>query len=387
MKKNQNISEQLVTEINSQVFFKEFTFSKNDFYPKDGKKELADNILVLDNLLFIIQVKERNIEEAKKSTNDWFKNKILSVAKKQIKNTSNYLKKYDIIPIINCKGQTIDVSKIQIQDINNLIIYKCDAELKEEYKNLKFYESKTNGFIHIFNITDYSNICKLLITPSELDEYLKFRIKIYSKHNDFIKHCEEEYIIAHFINSDNTDLINPTFILNMSKFDIDLSSFFINNFMEYFHHKIRITEQKKSNDYHVLITEIAKLKRYELPAFKERYLSMIDLAKKNEFSMPLRFYNIRTDCAFIFLPLSKDLAFNWEKALNNFTEVYKYKRKATKAIGVVCFKQDDFIDINWTMFKKKWEFNEELEQLVKLETDHYGNGEIFTPPRYKLKKN
>lgn len=208
MEKNQNISEELVTEINSQVFFKEFTFSKNEFYPKDGKKELADNILVLDNLLFIIQVKERNIEEA-----------------------------------------------------------------------------------------------------------------------------------------------------------------------------------KKSNDYHVLITEIAKLKRYELPAFKERYLSMIDLVKKNEFSMPLRFYNIRTDCAFVFLPLSRDLAFNWEKALINFTEVYKYKRKATKAIGVVCFKQDGFIDINWTMFKKKWEFNEELKHLVKLDTDHYGNGEILIPPRYKLKKN
>lgn len=52
-------SENLVAGISSNVFYKEFTFDKNDFYPEDGKKELADTVLWLDDLLFIIQVKER----------------------------------------------------------------------------------------------------------------------------------------------------------------------------------------------------------------------------------------------------------------------------------------------------------------------------------------
>ncbi|MCD8438281.1 hypothetical protein LNI95_11465 [Tenacibaculum dicentrarchi] len=387
MKKKQNISEQLVTEINSQVFFKEFTFSKNEFYPEDGKKELADNILILDNLLFIIQIKERNLEKAIESTENWFKNKVLNKAKRQIKETSKYLSKYNLIPIKNGKNQTIDISKVEITDINNLIIYKCDSELKEEYKKMKFYESKTDGLIHIFNINDYSNICKLLITPSELDEYLKFREQLFLKHRDFINNCQEEYIIGHFINSNDTDLINLDFLNNIFDFNSDLNSFWINDFIESFQNRIRIPEQQQSNDYHILITEIAKLKRYELSQFKKRFLSMIEISKKNEFSLPLRFYIYRTDCAFIFLPLTKESSTNWKKALINFTEVYKYKRKATKAIGVVCFKEDNFIDINWTMFKKTWKFNEELEQLVRLENEHYGNGEIINTHRYKFKKN
>ena len=40
----QTKSENTVTLINESVFYKEFTFDKNEFYPKDGKKELADNV-------------------------------------------------------------------------------------------------------------------------------------------------------------------------------------------------------------------------------------------------------------------------------------------------------------------------------------------------------
>jgi len=80
-------SENIVTKISSNVFYKEFTFDKNDFYPQDGKKELADNVLWLDNLLFVIQVKERNPKEIKseEDENKWFNNTVLKTAKNQIK--------------------------------------------------------------------------------------------------------------------------------------------------------------------------------------------------------------------------------------------------------------------------------------------------------------
>ena len=77
-----NEFEKLITLINTNVFFKEFTFDKNDFYPDDGKKELADNVLWLDELLFVIQTKERDSAKAQKSTDAWFKNKVLKKTKK-----------------------------------------------------------------------------------------------------------------------------------------------------------------------------------------------------------------------------------------------------------------------------------------------------------------
>lgn len=39
-------SEKLITQINQNVFYNEFTFDKTDFITKDNKRvELADNIL------------------------------------------------------------------------------------------------------------------------------------------------------------------------------------------------------------------------------------------------------------------------------------------------------------------------------------------------------
>ena len=47
-------SENIISIINSNVFFKEFTFSKNDFKELDTKQnlEFADNVVWLDDIFF-----------------------------------------------------------------------------------------------------------------------------------------------------------------------------------------------------------------------------------------------------------------------------------------------------------------------------------------------
>ena len=81
-------TEKYISSINSDFFFKEFSFSKNKFKTPQGKEELelADNFVWLDNYLFIIQIKDRN-ETADSSSLKWFQNKILKTAVKQIKNS------------------------------------------------------------------------------------------------------------------------------------------------------------------------------------------------------------------------------------------------------------------------------------------------------------
>lgn len=86
----QTESEDLVTRISSNVFYKEFTFHKNNFITPRGQKELADNVLWIDDLLFLIQVKERNASEVKTTVeeNKWFENTVLKKAKKSNKRFS-----------------------------------------------------------------------------------------------------------------------------------------------------------------------------------------------------------------------------------------------------------------------------------------------------------
>ena len=88
----QTESKDLVTRISSNVFYKEFTFHKNNFITPHGQKELADNVLWIDDLLFLIQVKERNASEVKTTVeeNKWFENTVLKKAKNQIKDSLSF---------------------------------------------------------------------------------------------------------------------------------------------------------------------------------------------------------------------------------------------------------------------------------------------------------
>lgn len=382
-------SENIVSKISSNVFYKEFTFDKNDFYPEDGKKELADTVLWLGDLLFIIQVKERNPKEIKSEIeeNKWFDNTVIKKAKGQIANSMEYLNKYSEVKIRNIRGHSIDISKANKIGINKIIVYVLNnSRISNEKRLMKFYESKKSGNIHIFNVEDYLWVCKFLITPAELDEYLKFRERIYLKHKELITLYPEQYIIGHFLNTDNESLIQEEHIEAFKKLVDDVEDFDVSGILDNFLEKIRIEEQKESKDYYSILTEIASLKRYELIEFKKRFRQIIEDVKSSNFSLPYRFTISRTGCGFVFIPLLQEKVKYWENALYNFTEIYKYKRHLDKCLGVLTYKTGEYFEINWAFIKEVWSYNKELEEAVKKETEFYGEGDIKQVERYKLKK-
>ena len=77
-------SEAYITKLNSNFFFKEFTYSSNKFKidEKGQELELADNVVWLDDLLLITQIKERN-KSGDSNAENWFKSKVLRKAVKQ----------------------------------------------------------------------------------------------------------------------------------------------------------------------------------------------------------------------------------------------------------------------------------------------------------------
>ncbi|MGM9508016.1 hypothetical protein ACS5NO_09820 [Larkinella sp. GY13] len=382
-------SENIVTRISSNVFYKEFTFDKNEFYPYDGKKELADNVLWIDNLLFVIQVKERNINEIKteKEENKWFENTVLKTAKNQIKKSINFFQKYKEIKIKNIRNHQIDISKANLNQINKVIIYMPNSSLiSESNKSMKFYESKQSGNIHIFNIEDYSWICKYLITPTELDEYLKFRERIYLRHKNIISFYPEQYILGHFLNTDDESIINERYIDTATKLEDDVDEFDVSGILNIFLEKIRIEGQKNITDYYSIIKEIAKLKRYELLEFKSRFKKTIDNINSSEFSLPYRFTIPRTGCGFVFISLPPKKLDHWKNVLINFTEIYKYKRKLNKCLSVLIYKTDEYFDMNWAFTNYDWIYNKELEEAVKQDIELYKSGKIKKIVRYKFKK-
>ncbi len=381
---SKNHSEDLISSINENVFYKEFTFDKNEFYPSDGKKELADNVLWLDEILFVIQIKERDSLKSVSSADAWFKNKVLKKAKEQIKDTLKYLQQHDSIPIANRRGQFVDISKVDKQGINKVIVYKIDVTLSEENRNAKFYKSQDVGYIHLFHAEDYYWICKYLITPTELDEYLKFRERIYSKHKEIIRVFPEQYILGHFLNTDDETFIKPEYIEVLTKMKDDIEEFDMSGIIESFKDRIRIESQKNSTEYHLIIKEIAKLKRYELLEFKKRFQLIVEDVKKNRFSPPRRFTSTRTGCGFVFISLLDENINNWENGLKNFTLIYKYKRKLKKCLGVIVFKKGEYLDFNWAFIEEDWIYDVALEKAVKQEEEFYNPSQKIVIDRYRF---
>jgi hypothetical protein len=102
--------------------------------------------------------------------------------------------------------------------------------------------------------------------------------------------------------------------------------------------------------------------------------------------LPTRFTIPRTGCGFVFISLLPDQSAYWENVLLNFTEIYKYKRRLEKCLGVIIFKTDEYFDINWAFTNSNWSYNKEMEDALRGESGYYSDGEIKDVERYKLKE-
>ena len=131
---------------------------------------------------------------------NWFKSKVLKKAVKQIKDTLNYLDVHQSITIENEKGYILNVSDARkCENINKIIIYDPNDDFPEKLKLCKFYESSEVGNIHLFHMEDYFHICKYLITPSEVSEFLDFREDFYEFYKDGVNRVHEQYLLGHFL--------------------------------------------------------------------------------------------------------------------------------------------------------------------------------------------
>lgn len=375
--------EDLTTKINLNIFFKEFTFSKNEFYPdENNQKELADNIVCIDDLLLIYQIKDRD-PSLTQSINEeigWFKNKVLKKAKNQIKTTISYLKQYDQIFIENNRGHKINVSEMNLKNPHKVIIYLPGNNLPLEYQNIKFYESKEAGAIHLFSIRNYNIICDILITPTEINNYLLFRVDLLKKHGKLMNNISEKSLLGQFLSGNNSEAPKEEFSIYVDRLNEDNNQFSILDVVDIFSKKI--TTQTNPTDYYLIIKEIAKLDRRELQCFKERYLKSFSSVKKNEFDC-LRVAIPRINCGFVFIALKKEDVLHWRNALENSTLEYKYLRKLNKCIGMVVFREtDSTFNVQWAIIESPWEYSEAMEEQISKDKEVNGEGHFVKFKKY-----
>ncbi len=366
MEKNNN-SEILIADINKNKFFKEFTFSKNNFQSATKNKELefADNVVWIEDILLLIQIKDRNPKNAKsaKKENNWFKNKVLTKGKKQIEDSIEFLNSASNIIIENERGSKICISDAKDSDVRKIIIYSSSDKLSKIRRLQKYCKSDKVGFIHLLNSIDYKWLCRILFTPTEIDSYLLFREQIVTKHLVKTKLLPEQAILGQFLSGHFELEPNFDFIKYWQQLDDDPNDYSIHHLLDRFPKKIEF--EPHTNSYYKFILEFALLTRNELKLFKERFNIALSQCESTNISLPSRFVVPRRNIGFILIPIPLNELDTSNNALRNFTYGHKYEQKIKKCIGVSIAKDKTDFVILWDYIESEWKFDQYWEDLTK----------------------
>ena len=350
--------------LNEHFFFKEFTYSKNTFSPHPSTEfELADNIIWLGELAIIFQLKERNISGSttidKEKT--WFENKVVTLATKQIRDSLAYLKTHQSIRLENHRGHDF---KLQLDDISILHKVICYHNSAEYHGYKKFHRSKTAGVIHLIPAIDYLGIVRTVLTPFELSEYLEFREELIEKWDSVISSVPEPALMGQFLTGNINQRPNGRFVDVLASLEHHVEEWDISNLIKFF--SDRVTTSGSPTDYYPIISELAKLKRNELKEFKIRFEFCMKKCRSGEISLPYRISSPRTECAFVFIPLDKEMISNRRQGLINFTNACKYDLKVPKCIGISFSPDADaWYSVEWCYIEEPWEYDNELDGRLK----------------------
>ena len=353
--------EESAAQSNSLYFLPEFTFSNTTFSPTSGTElELADGLIWIDDKAVVFQMKERAASEKSLSDQEkWFENKVVKKATKQIKDTLKYLDTNQTVIAKNRRGQSIPLTRSSLTELHKIVLYSCEGP----FSYRPCHVSSTAGFIHLFNAKDYDGMLRTLFTPGELFEYLKWREQQLTLRIQ-AQELPEQALLGHYLLGDfetepSLDDIKYVFSIQQNIEDWDISGI-LHRFLE------RSYDGIGDTNYHRILAEIAKLDRSGLRLFKERFKLSMDWAKKNSSVLPYRFSIPRTDCGFVFIPLEKQFRGDRKQALVNLTHANKYDQKVSRCIGLTFLADDDgWFTVDWCSLDYPWEFNAEMDQMLK----------------------
>ncbi|AJD41689.1 hypothetical protein RGR602_CH02363 [Rhizobium gallicum bv. gallicum R602sp] len=358
--------EEFTAQLNGSTFWKEFTFSQNQFSPRPGEEvELADNFVWLGETAFVIQMKERERpSDDPEIEKRWFKSKVLRKAISQIKDSIGFLRDHDSISITNGRGQRYEVRGADIRYLEKIVLYAAGPSLPADCKSVRYHVSETAGFIHVFDRSDYSLVVKTLAVPYEIRKYLEYRQKALLTLAENETLVVEGDVLAGYM-SDET-LPSPSSHEALDRLFDDADQTDLSPIMNRLADHIQTPAA--SGDHSRIMLEFAKLPRSGWRAAKERLDLAISQARNDQFERPYRFQFPPTDCSFMFSPFfpgKPTTGPEGEQArrtgLQNLTAVAKYLSRAARGVGVLVSKDGDFLHLDWCLIEEAWEHDPELE--------------------------
>jgi hypothetical protein len=373
--------------LNEWHFFREFVYSRNTFQPSPGQEvELADSLTWLGDLLLAFQLKERELvpgadEETEKR---WFERKVLKQATRQVRDTVSYLTTVKTIAVQNHRGHTFDLSFESVRQFHKLVVYLPQDPLPAAYRQIKHHRSRTVGVIHIMPANDYLGIVRTLLTPSEVAEYLVFREELINRWEEHIAEVPEPALVGQYLNGDSEKRPSLEFLEHLRQLEHRANEWDMSGVIAKF--PDRVTTDNAPTDYYSIVRELALLKRNELREFKKRFQMSVEKARANTFVRPYRITVPRTNCGFVFIPITRDMVPHRRTGLMNLTFAHKYEQRLPKCIGVLIADDDaGWFTAEWCYIENAWEEDPEMNRFLK-DNNPFREVNMRELPRYTFRE-
>ena len=333
----------------ANVFMRAFSFPSIQLprSPED-ESELADRIVLLDNIGFIFQLKEREQKVASKpgDLEKWVANNVVKKAAKQVQNTRDLLRRYKGLSLVNHFGHRVYVPPRDPDELVSMIIYRVPPKSRA-FRAARFKKGRNGGFVHILRDLDYFEICEHFITPAEMVDYFSFRRDLLINWDAAVTAVSEGAFIGQYLSEDYSSAPDQKFERAARSRGGPTAcefSFVMDSLAS------RIAAQhsdQADTDCYEILAEIALLGRYELKALKQQLRLALEAVRANRFELPFRIASGRTGCGFLIVPVTREFHDRAFDALKSLSIASKHELDLPRQVGIGMWRNSEFVDIEW----------------------------------------
>lgn len=177
-----NDSEEILSAFSELYFYKELVQSNLYFTPaRDTEKQAADLLINAGDFIIAIQLKSRNENQKtadKEQELKWLIRQCKD-AKRQVKESIAYIMSGELPSFENGRQKKIWVASDA--EIIPLVVFMNDS-IGDDYPHILCRHSDKGMDINCLSFVDFQKMCRVLLTPIEIKQYLSWRLEYFRKY-------------------------------------------------------------------------------------------------------------------------------------------------------------------------------------------------------------
>jgi hypothetical protein len=342
-----SLLQEFTTQQNENAFLRAFSFSTTQL-PVASDVELADRVIIMDEIGFIFQLMEREQKVASKAGDleKWIASYVVRRGVKQIQNTRDLLRSYVGLSIVNNFGHRMLISPRDPDRLVSVIVYRVPPKT-HAFRAARFKKNRNGGFVHILRDVDYFEVVHHFVTPAELSDYFEFRRDILTDWDPAAAAVSEAALIGQYLMEDYSSTPDERFESASRQHKGPTACEF-----SFVLDSLATTIASQEGDYadtdcYDVLTELARLARYELRALKQQIRLALEAVRSDRFELPFRIASGRTGTGFLVLAVTREFHNRASGALRSLSLASKYELDLERQIGIGMCRNSEFVDIDW----------------------------------------